>query len=65
MSVPSEALVSSMKEHQKYFHVVDSQSELMPAFITVANIVSKDPQQVIEGNERVIRPRLADAAFFL
>ncbi|MFB0989432.1 MAG: glycine--tRNA ligase subunit beta, partial [Porticoccaceae bacterium] len=36
----------------------------MPAFITVANIVSKDPQQVIEGNERVIRPRLADAAFF-
>ena len=64
LSVPSEALVSSMKEHQKYFHVVDSQSELMPAFITVANIVSKDPQQVIEGNERVIRPRLADAAFF-
>ena len=64
LTVPSEALISSMKEHQKYFHLVDDQDNLMPAFITVANIVSKSPQEVIQGNERVIRPRLADAAFF-
>jgi len=64
LSVPAEALISSMKEHQKYFHVINSKEELLPAFITVANIVSKDPKQVIAGNERVIRPRLADAAFF-
>jgi glycyl-tRNA synthetase beta chain len=64
LMVPSEALVSSMKEHQKYFHLVDDQDQLMAAFITVANIVSKKPQEVIQGNERVIRPRLADAAFF-
>jgi glycyl-tRNA synthetase beta chain len=64
LEVPSEALVSSMKEHQKYFHVVDSEGNLKPNFITIANIESKDPAQVIAGNEKVIRPRLADAAFF-
>ncbi|MCS5586945.1 MAG: glycine--tRNA ligase subunit beta [Porticoccaceae bacterium] len=64
LSVPAQALISSMKEHQKYFHLVDDQQQLLPAFITVANIQSKDPKQVIDGNERVIRPRLADAAFF-
>lgn len=64
LDVPAEALISSMKEHQKYFHVVDSDDNLKPNFITVANIISKDPAQVIDGNERVIRPRLADAAFF-
>ena len=64
LAVPAEALVSSMKEHQKYFHVVDGNGKLMPLFITVANIESQDPTQVISGNERVIRPRLADAAFF-
>ncbi len=64
LAVPSEALVSSMAEHQKYFHVVNSDGQLLPMFITVANIESKDPAQVINGNERVIRPRLADAAFF-
>ncbi len=64
LSVPSEALISSMNEHQKYFHVVNENDDLMPYFITVSNIDSKDPQQVIDGNERVIRPRLADAAFF-
>jgi glycyl-tRNA synthetase beta chain len=53
-----------MKEHQKYFHVVDANDELKPIFITLTNIESKDPRQVIEGNEKVIRPRLADAAFF-
>ena len=64
LSVPAEALISSMKEHQKYFHLVDADKNLLAAFITVANIQSKDPQQVIDGNQRVIRPRLADAAFF-
>ena len=64
LEVPAEALVSSMAQHQKYFHVVDSDNKLKPLFITVANIASLDPQQVISGNERVIRPRLADAAFF-
>jgi glycyl-tRNA synthetase beta chain len=64
LAVPDEALIASMKEHQKYFHVEDANGELMPNFITVANIDSKDPAQVIAGNERVIRPRLDDAAFF-
>ncbi len=64
LKVPAEALVSSMKEHQKYFHLVDGKGELKPHFITIANIESKDPVQVIAGNERVIRPRLSDAAFF-
>ncbi len=64
LEVPAEALVSSMKEHQKYFHVVDGDGALMPHFVTVSNIESTDPAQVIAGNERVIRPRLADAAFF-
>lgn len=64
LSVPAEALVSSMKEHQKYFHLVDSSGALLPYFITLANLVSNDPAQVIAGNEKVIRPRLSDAAFF-
>jgi glycyl-tRNA synthetase beta chain len=64
LQVPPEALISSMKEHQKYFHVVDAAGNLKPNFITVANIESCEPQQVIAGNERVIRPRLSDAAFF-
>ena len=64
LDVPAEALIASMKEHQKYFHVVDSKGKLLPHFITVANIESKNPALVIDGNERVIRPRLSDAAFF-
>jgi glycyl-tRNA synthetase beta chain len=60
----AEALISSMKEHQKYFHVVAADGEMLPLFITVANIESKDPSQVVSGNEKVIRPRLSDAAFF-
>ncbi|TVP57271.1 MAG: glycine--tRNA ligase subunit beta [Halomonadaceae bacterium] len=64
LNVPPEALISSMKEHQKYFHVLDQQGRMLPCFITVANIESKNPQSVIEGNEKVIRPRLSDAAFF-
>jgi glycyl-tRNA synthetase beta chain len=64
LEVPAEALISSMKEHQKYFHVVDNNGRMLPHFITVANLESKDPAQVISGNEKVIRPRLSDAAFF-
>lgn len=64
LEVPAEALVSSMKQHQKYFHLVDATGALLPYFITVSNIDSSDTQKVVDGNERVIRPRLTDAAFF-
>ncbi len=64
LDVPAEALMSSMEEHQKYFPTVDADGNIQPFFVFIANIESKDPQVVIEGNERVIRPRLADAAFF-
>jgi len=64
LRVPQEALISAMEEHQKYFSVLDGSGKLMPKFITISNIQSKDAQQVISGNEKVIRPRLADAAFF-
>ncbi|WP_159566117.1 glycine--tRNA ligase subunit beta [Budvicia diplopodorum] len=64
LAVPSEALVHTMKGDQKYFPVYDKQGNLMPNFIFVTNIVSKDPQQIISGNEKVVRPRLADAEFF-
>ncbi|MFT5930034.1 MAG: glycyl-tRNA synthetase beta chain [Oceanospirillaceae bacterium] len=64
LELPAQALISSMKEHQKYFHFVDDKGDILPLFLTVSNIISKDPRCVIAGNERVIRPRLADAAFF-
>lgn len=64
LAVPHEALISSMRVHQKYFHVVDANGMLKPYFIAVANLESSAPEQVIAGNERVIRPRLSDAAFF-
>lgn len=64
LTVPSEALVYTMKNDQKYFPVYDAFGKLMPHFIFVANIISKDPQQIISGNEKVVRPRLADAEFF-
>ncbi len=64
LSVPHEALIYTMKDNQKYFPVVDEKGGLLPHFITISNIESKDPAQVIAGNERVVRPRLADAAFF-
>ena len=64
LAVPSEALISAMKGHQKYFHVVDNHGKLMPNFITVSNIESKEVGAVRGGNERVIRPRLTDAEFF-
>lgn len=64
LSVPSEALVYTMKGDQKYFPVFDDAGKLLPNFIFVANIESKDPAQIIAGNEKVVRPRLADAEFF-
>jgi len=64
LEVPAEALISSMQSHQKYFPVFDDNQRLLPHFIAVANIESRDPAQVIAGFERVIRPRLADARFF-
>jgi len=64
LNVPAEPLIYSMKDHQKYFPVTNSDGELTNKFIFVTNIESKDPSQVIFGNEKVIRPRLADAEFF-
>jgi len=64
LSVPAEALISAMKGHQKYFHMVDDNNKLMAKFITISNIESSNPESVKYGNERVIRPRLADAKFF-
>ena len=64
LRVPQEALITAMQEHQKYFPVVDAEGRLTDAFITVSNIDSSDKALVIRGNEKVIRPRLADAAFF-
>ena len=64
LAVPEEALISAMKSHQKYFHMVDENNKLLPAFISVANIESSDISVIIDGNERVIRPRLSDSEFF-
>lgn len=64
LQVPAQALISTMESNQKYFTVTDAQGKLLPCFITIANLESKDPAQVIAGNEKVVRPRLADAAFF-
>jgi len=64
LQVPAEPLISTMKDNQKYFPLLDSNGKLQNKFIFVANIASKDPQQIIEGNEKVVRPRLSDAQFF-
>lgn len=64
MTLPQEVLVSSMQDHQKYFPLVDKQGKILPYFITVSNIRSKDSSSVVQGNERVLRARLADAQFF-
>ncbi len=64
LDVPSECLISAMKGHQKYFHMVDANGQLMPNFITMSNIQSTNLNSVKEGNERVIAPRLKDADFF-
>lgn len=64
LEVPQECLISSMQDHQKYFPIVDTNGSLMPHFITISNIESSDIGVVRDGNERVIRPRFSDAAFF-
>jgi len=62
--LPREVLISTLEDHQRYFPVENAQGALLPTFITVSNIESRDPAKVREGNERVVRARLADAAFF-
>ena len=64
LEVPKEALVSAMQGHQKCFPIQDISGALLPYFVTVSNIASKRPQSVIDGNEKVMRARLSDAAFF-
>lgn len=64
LSLPNEVITATLMNHQRYFPVADKTGALKPAFITLANLESKDPDQVRDGNERVIRPRLADAKFF-
>ena len=64
LDLPREVLISTLQQHQRYFAVQNSASKLLPHFITVSNIESRDPSKVRAGNERVVRPRLSDAAFF-
>jgi glycyl-tRNA synthetase beta chain len=64
LEVPQEALIITMQDNQKYFCLLDSNGKLLPRFITVANIESRDPSQIVAGNEKVVRPRLTDAEFF-
>ena len=64
LQLPPELLITSMREHQRYFTLVDDQGKLLPHFITVANTHATDPGVVVAGNERVLKARLADAMFF-
>ncbi|MBA52931.1 MAG: glycine--tRNA ligase subunit beta [Pseudomonadales bacterium] len=64
LEVPQEALISTMQDNQKYFCLLDSDGKLLPRFITVANLESTNPEFIVEGNEKVVRPRLNDAEFF-
>jgi len=64
LALPREVLISTLEDHQRYFPVEDAHGRLLPAFVTVSNIASRDPPKVRAGNERVVRARLADAAFF-
>ncbi|MGR6979852.1 glycine--tRNA ligase subunit beta [Testudinibacter sp. P27/CKL/0425] len=64
LAVPAEALVYTMKGDQKYFPIYDANGKLLPHFIFVSNINPEDPSAIIEGNEKVVRPRLTDAEFF-
>lgn len=64
LEVPQEALITTMQDNQKYFCLLDVDGKLLPRFITVANVESRDPKQIVEGNEKVVRPRLTDAEFF-
>jgi glycyl-tRNA synthetase beta chain len=64
LTLPREVLISTLQEHQRYFAIQDDNGALLASFITISNIESPDPDVVRAGNERVVRPRLADAAFF-
>lgn len=64
LSLPKEVIVATLSSHQRYFPIADNSGALLPRFITIANLESRDPDRVRGGNERVIRPRLADAAYF-
>ncbi|MCL4143486.1 UNVERIFIED_CONTAM: hypothetical protein GTU68_011245 [Idotea baltica] len=64
LEIPKEALIQTMQENQRYFALLDKNDALMPGFITISNVESKSEQTVIDGNERVIRPRFADTMFF-
>ena len=64
LAVPREVLITSMREHQRYFSLVDDQGKLLPGFITINNTLTEDPSVVVKGNERVLRARLSDARFF-
>jgi glycyl-tRNA synthetase beta chain len=64
LEVPKEVLIATMKTHQKYFALLSKNNSFAPFFIMVSNIVGKDPQQIISGNEKVLRARLYDAKFF-
>jgi glycyl-tRNA synthetase beta chain len=64
LALPREVVIATIKDHQRYFPIEGRDGRLTGGFVTVSNIESKDPQRVREGNERVVRPRLADAEFF-
>ncbi|UFS71542.1 glycine--tRNA ligase subunit beta [Geomonas sp. RF6] len=64
LAVPREVLITSMREHQRYFSLVDENGKLLPGFITINNTLTEDPTVVVKGNERVLRARLSDARFF-
>lgn len=64
LAQPPELLITSMREHQRYFTLVDASGKLMPYFVTIANTLATDPDVVVAGNERVLRARLSDAMFF-
>ncbi|MCC6067950.1 glycine--tRNA ligase subunit beta [Ferrovum sp. PN-J185] len=64
LNVPSECLILSMQQHQKYFPLKDNQGQLQPQFLLVSNLNTSDPHFIIDGNERVLRARLSDAQFF-
>ncbi len=64
LAVPQECLILSMKQHQKYFPLLDRNGKLLPKFLLASNLKTSDPQHIIHGNERVLRARLSDAKFF-
>ncbi len=64
LEIPPEVIITAMQSHQKYFPVLDAHERLLPYFVTICNIASKQPERVVMGNQRVLHARLADAGFF-